>query len=1562
MPRGLPWTNHTNATGERPVFYADMVLDHQTVSLGLYDLLPGPVQGRVKRWAPLKYQQRGGQDSIRLSLTNAPSSALGKAIRCQGGGAAAARDGSFAYWLPSSGTPFGTGTDDHAFMVIMRAWSIEDLDSAGAILAFKKNHFRFILKPDGSITLEFDNGGVWSVVTTDAAGLSDGELFSIGFSHAASSGQVTYFRRSDSGDLVGTPARFTPAGASGAHPIVFSGDSDGAIANAGTEGRFPTWLDVDEPRWWSRTLTSSEFQAAARRTLKPSEANDSSLVAWTRFDEGTGTTSAVSSQTGASITATLTADNGDGVFSPALTAPEWISGITRDRITDHMEALYPIEGALVRIWIAFSDPVATTPVKLFEGVVSEVIQADRRSIELDVRDVSERADRLIGTVVDKTTWPDAPESSVGKIIPLVFGSVTDLPGLRLSEAKRTRLRASVLTASTSIPVDDTTGFPTSGTILVDEEQIDYTGTTSDSFTGVTRGANGTIATSHVTGAQVTEVRSEVYAFADHAVTALTNVRKLNSRGEAVPVDAADITIATTPRATVTFTRPPRVDIRGEGSLWLSIGTEEPFTGPPGPGGAINSVFEAEKACELNAAWTETNFGIQSQPGQDFLVVRRTSDFDGPVPASGVLKAYVVYEHHGIDPVTTFPAITASLTQSGVLLLPLGTLVSTNTTPDRALQQGAFFTEAAGFEGAHQHQIPGSLHDHLVGQPELSTIIRPVSGPKQYATPSGWSVSALGVNPYNQPQGTLAPQYTATQFFLRDSLNYTADGSVDTFDAILSSPTPPPTTATGVYSFGNLSRTNRQIKRVRLVAVVSGRADLYEIEFSIRGQAVATIPVGSMSALGNGTSARTTYVSSVVDLTPSQFALVELLRPDSLIRITAPGGQTVSGQELELWEVYVETELDSTAPSTRIVRPTYDNWIKALEGCRDGRIETFEPSTYCAHMTLQNIPGGPSVPSGFNRWLINPNPPVNGPDCPFSTLTQPTLRFYFTDLDEPFARLKSAAIIIAHNNGFDSGPPSLIAPQTVPLNFISPPPPGGFIQSDPGFVIDSTSGAPLSPRYLVRLVLRGVQVAAFDFSLDMSDAVVPVDYDGWASGRWPMQRSFVQELPFTWAQPGPIYFGAGTTLTRGDPRVESSSGWQNLAGLAPGGGDYQVSDLIGNAGDSYIEIIMPPPTPSTNVDAISSEHTNPGSDPNYTVQNPLYHHIGSMWTPRLFDVRIEYYAEEFQDEAQDEDTGPTDAQDALSHSSLTWFDVTSSWLLINSWNAFVDLGVEFAAGPIVAMQDKHVKYLRVNSIIEFGVVGQEDTNRIIADVDSGDGGNPIDHVERIFDDYIGAAYKDSSAFATAKTLARTDAAGVLLEQKKASEVIDSILTQYSFSWFWENGLFVPLFKPALSSISAGSPTLDEDAIVRDSLSISRTPQDEIINDVEVLWGPNYVDGDFTGSTDAKAWTDREQAESATSKTAYSATKKRVVEADWIVTASAALAYRDNILDYLDHAATVLRWSTYLNGLDVVRGDVVDISHEWRSTNKVEVVELSINPGGRDNPPTIEFVGIDRNDAP
>lgn len=66
----------------------------------------------------------------------------------------------------------------------------------------------------------------------------------------------------------------------------------------------------------------------------------------------------------------------------------------------------------------------------------------------------------------------------------------------------TTLTSSITNTQTTIPVVSTTGFSSSGDIIIEDEIISYTGITSVSFTGCTRGAHGSASSSHPNGSDV----------------------------------------------------------------------------------------------------------------------------------------------------------------------------------------------------------------------------------------------------------------------------------------------------------------------------------------------------------------------------------------------------------------------------------------------------------------------------------------------------------------------------------------------------------------------------------------------------------------------------------------------------------------------------------------------------------------------------------------------------------------------------------------------------------------------------------------------------------------------------------------------------------------------------------------------------------------------------------------------------------------------------------------------------------------------------------------------------
>tara|TARA_E500000178_G_C17014063_1_gene751995 strand:- start:1739 stop:2674 length:936 start_codon:yes stop_codon:yes gene_type:complete len=68
----------------------------------------------------------------------------------------------------------------------------------------------------------------------------------------------------------------------------------------------------------------------------------------------------------------------------------------------------------------------------------------------------------------------------------------------------TTLDGSLSDSATTVTVASTTGFDSAGTIHIGNEEITYTGTTSTTFTGATRGAGGTTASAHSNATQVAQ--------------------------------------------------------------------------------------------------------------------------------------------------------------------------------------------------------------------------------------------------------------------------------------------------------------------------------------------------------------------------------------------------------------------------------------------------------------------------------------------------------------------------------------------------------------------------------------------------------------------------------------------------------------------------------------------------------------------------------------------------------------------------------------------------------------------------------------------------------------------------------------------------------------------------------------------------------------------------------------------------------------------------------------------------------------------------------------------------
>ena len=94
--------------------------------------------------------------------------------------------------------------------------------------------------------------------------------------------------------------------------------------------------------------------------------------------------------------------------------------------------------------------------------------------------------------------------SGNSLSPMQYNEYIDRYIHQEDEISTTTLDGTLSSSATTVTVASTTGFDSTGTIFIENEQITYTGTTSTTFTGATRGANSTTAASHSDSTQVAQ--------------------------------------------------------------------------------------------------------------------------------------------------------------------------------------------------------------------------------------------------------------------------------------------------------------------------------------------------------------------------------------------------------------------------------------------------------------------------------------------------------------------------------------------------------------------------------------------------------------------------------------------------------------------------------------------------------------------------------------------------------------------------------------------------------------------------------------------------------------------------------------------------------------------------------------------------------------------------------------------------------------------------------------------------------------------------------------------------
>ncbi|ACL05232.1 hypothetical protein Dalk_3544 [Desulfatibacillum aliphaticivorans] len=186
----------------------------------------------------------------------------------------------------------------------------------------------------------------------------------------------------------------------------------------------------------------------------------------------------------------------------------------------------PVESVPVTIYQWFKGLAYDSKEIIFQGYVREVTGYNSMTCTLLIQGLWAKYDRLIGRdlAVTYDEFSGADPDAIGKMQPLVYGAVDNLPCLAVEAGAMSSLPEDISASATSIELSDASVFPTSGTVQIDSEQITYTGKSSNTLTGCTRGANSTDAVLHDAGASAAEVLSQyVYLLAGHPVKSIGDV-------------------------------------------------------------------------------------------------------------------------------------------------------------------------------------------------------------------------------------------------------------------------------------------------------------------------------------------------------------------------------------------------------------------------------------------------------------------------------------------------------------------------------------------------------------------------------------------------------------------------------------------------------------------------------------------------------------------------------------------------------------------------------------------------------------------------------------------------------------------------------------------------------------------------------------------------------------------------------------------------------------------------------------------------------------------------------
>ena len=224
---------------------------------------------------------------------------------------------------------------------------------------------------------------------------------------------------------------------------------------------------------------------------------------------------------------------GEGIGRTDLTFENIYDGEYNLTLIETANRLVGLDGRPVRVGMLFDavGAVEADIVWLARYRVDDLV-VERQKLMLRCVDALEGLGAgLIGRVVRDLDFPEADESTIGSVIPIIFGSTKESRLLGLEVAEWSRLDGGLTKTDSVFVLQDVSDFPDWGTAWVGNEKFFYSAKSNAARTlgtvasPVWRDVGPRGATEHPSGAPVMYARSEwVYVVADHPCKRVSNVQ------------------------------------------------------------------------------------------------------------------------------------------------------------------------------------------------------------------------------------------------------------------------------------------------------------------------------------------------------------------------------------------------------------------------------------------------------------------------------------------------------------------------------------------------------------------------------------------------------------------------------------------------------------------------------------------------------------------------------------------------------------------------------------------------------------------------------------------------------------------------------------------------------------------------------------------------------------------------------------------------------------------------------------------------------------------------------